>query len=114
MSQAHETRIVLLEGRPYRRLPDGSLSPMEGESDWQKLDAISDDEVTARAMDDHDARPMTDEEWAQALAARPEKVQIGIRLDSDVIDWFKAGGAGYQTRINAVLRRFMESRRKAG
>jgi uncharacterized protein (DUF4415 family) len=35
-------------------------------------------------------------------------------FDADVVAWFKAGGRGYQTRMNAVLRRFMEAQRKAG
>jgi len=39
----------------------------------------------------------------------PRKEQINIRIDADVLRWFKAAGDGYQTRINDVLRSFMES-----
>jgi uncharacterized protein (DUF4415 family) len=41
-------------------------------------------------------------------------VSLGLRLDGDVLRWFKARGKGYQTRINSVLRRYMEAQRKAG
>ena len=39
----------------------------------------------------------------------PEKKQLTIRLDADVLDWLKAHGKGYQTRINRILRVVMES-----
>ncbi|MFL5182011.1 MAG: BrnA antitoxin family protein, partial [Microvirga sp.] len=61
-----------------------------------------------------DARPYTDEEWAEVEFIRPEKVPVGLKLDADVLAWFKSRGRGYQTRINAVLRRYMEAQRRAG
>jgi uncharacterized protein (DUF4415 family) len=42
------------------------------------------------------------------------KVAVGIKLDNDVLGWFKSQGKGYQTRINTVLRRYYEAHRKAG
>lgn len=44
---------------------------------------------------------------AEAMMQRPKKL-FSFRLDADVLDWFKSQGAGYQTRMNAVLRSFME------
>jgi uncharacterized protein (DUF4415 family) len=41
-------------------------------------------------------------------------VAVGIKLDDDMLDWFKAQGRGCQTRINSVLRRYVEAQRKAG
>ena len=41
------------------------------------------------------------------------KPLISIRLDSDVLEWFKSQGAGYQTRMNAVLRMYMEAHKKS-
>jgi uncharacterized protein (DUF4415 family) len=41
----------------------------------------------------------------------PRKQDVHIRLDADILDWFRAQGRGYQTRINAVLRAFVQSRR---
>ena len=45
---------------------------------------------------------------------KTQKVAVGIKLDNDVLGWFKAQGKGYQTRINTVLRRYYEAHRKAG
>jgi uncharacterized protein (DUF4415 family) len=44
-------------------------------------------------------------DWPQAKQA------ISLRIDQDVLEWFRGGGAGYQTRMNAVLRAFVESQR---
>ncbi|MBV9757133.1 MAG: BrnA antitoxin family protein [Alphaproteobacteria bacterium] len=50
-------------------------------------------------------------ENAQAAVPKPKKL-ISVRLDADVIDWFKGQGPGYQTRINAVLRVFMREHKE--
>jgi uncharacterized protein (DUF4415 family) len=47
------------------------------------------------------------------LGLPPRKRDVHIRLDADVLDWFRAHGKGYQTRINAVLRAFVQSRKQA-
>jgi uncharacterized protein (DUF4415 family) len=44
----------------------------------------------------------------RGLKPLPPKAAISLRLDADVLEWFKAQGPGYQTRINAVLRAFKE------
>ena len=52
-------------------------------------------------------------DWTSARLVVPEaKAAISIRLDPDVLAFFRAGGRGYQTRINAVLRAFMEAQKK--
>jgi uncharacterized protein (DUF4415 family) len=69
--------------------------------------------ITAAAMSDPDALPLTDAEWEQvkslARRGRPlgsgSKMQVTLRLDIDVVEKLKAEGAGWQTRANAVLRR---------
>jgi uncharacterized protein (DUF4415 family) len=45
----------------------------------------------------------------QGLPAAPRKAAISLRLDEDVLEWFKAQGPGYQTRINALLRAYKEA-----
>lgn len=72
------------------------------------VDALSDAEIEAAVRADPDAVPL-DLDWSKAvLVVPPRKQAISIRLDTDVLDFFKAQGAGYQRRINAVLRSFME------
>lgn len=81
-----------------------------GRTDWRRVAAKSDVEIEAAMADDPDAAPALDEAWFErAEAVMPEpKVAISFRIDRDVVEWFKAQGAGYQTRMNAVLRSFME------
>ena len=43
------------------------------------------------------------------LKSVPKKVQVTLRLDSDVLDWFKAQGRGYQTQINTLLRAYVQA-----
>ena len=45
---------------------------------------------------------------------RPVKQQITLRLDADLLAWFRSQGGKYQTQINAALREYMDSHRKAG
>lgn len=48
--------------------------------------------------------------WKNAVLKEPEpKKSISLRVDRDVLDWFRSQGEGYQTRMNAVLRSYMES-----
>ena len=61
-------------------------------------------------IDYSDIPPLGVEFFDKAQAAwPPAKKQLTIRLDSDVLDWLRANGRGYQTRINRILRAAMES-----
>lgn len=78
------------------------------------LDAMSDDEI-----DFSDIPEMTDEESKRGpiyvgLHYYPGKKSVTIRLDSDIVEWFKAQGKGWQTKMNWVLRLYFASHRKTG
>jgi uncharacterized protein (DUF4415 family) len=65
-------------------------------------------------IDLSDAPEITPDMFAQAvvrhgLKPAPKKQQITIRVDHDVLEWFRAQGRGYQTKINALLRAYMEA-----
>jgi uncharacterized protein (DUF4415 family) len=109
-----KSRAVLVDGRPYQKKADGTLVPLKGKTDWKRLDRQTPVQTDAIAIKDRDGRPMTDAEWASAEIIHPQKVAVGIKLDNDVLGWFKSQGKGYQTRINSVLRRYYEAHRKAG
>src|SRR6185437_3701205 len=83
----------------------------ESRTDWARVDAMPQAEVERLA--DAEEGPLA-EDWEGTVMRRlPQpKADIHIRLDADIVDWFKAQGKGYQTRINAVLRAFVESRRR--
>jgi uncharacterized protein (DUF4415 family) len=72
---------------------------------WKQLDRLQD-----AGIDTSDTPTLGTAFFRRATLRLPEpKASITIRLDRDVIDWFKSQGSGYQTRMNAVLRLFMES-----
>jgi uncharacterized protein (DUF4415 family) len=81
----------------------------ESKSDWTRVNEMSQAEVERNA--DADEGPLADD-WASGITVGlpPAKQDIHIRLDGDILEWFKAHGRGYQTRINAVLRAFVETR----
>lgn len=63
--------------------------------------------------DDPDWADYDDIDWSEAvLVVPPKKKAISIRVDEDVLDYFKKQGEGYQRRINAVLRSFMNEKKK--
>lgn len=83
---------------------------VKGKTDWEKLRARPDSEVAFT----EDAPATSPDDWANAIAHKGlpvplGKTQIALRVDDDVLAWFKAQGAGYQTRMNAVLRAFRDA-----
>lgn len=81
-------------------------------TDWTRVRAMSDEDI-----DFSDSPEVTAEQFAKAIVREglppaPRKVQLTLRLDTDVLDWFKAQGPGYQTRINALLRAYKEAHHK--
>lgn len=80
------------------------LSPAQIE-ELKALSALPDE-----AIDYSDIPVSTPVDWQQAQVGqfyRPIKQQLTLRIDADVVAWFKAQGKGYQTRINELLRRAM-------
>lgn len=73
-------------------------------TDWKRLSKMKDKDIDTSDI------PELDEAFFQKAELRvPPKQPVTLRLDADVLAWFKAGGQGYQTRINQLLRRYMES-----
>src|SRR6202030_2081170 len=80
----------------------------KGKTDWARVDALTDEDIAKAVADDPDAVPL-DLDWSQArLVVPPGKEVVTMRLDTDVVDWFRQQGRGYQTRMNAVLRSYYE------
>lgn len=69
--------------------------------------------IEANARSDPDNPPTTAAFWKNAILVGPDrKSLISLRVDADVIHWFRTKGKGYQTRMNAVLRAYMQAHRK--
>jgi uncharacterized protein (DUF4415 family) len=83
----------------------------ESRTDWARVKAMTQEEVERLADEEEGPLP---EGWEKTIVLGiPEpKKGVHIRLDQAVLRWFKAQGPGYQTRINAVLRAFMEARQQ--
>ena len=92
-------------------------------SDLAKLDATTDEEIARQIAEDPDTAPELTDEWfdkadfyigdklirrgrGRPPAENPKKL-VSLRLDQDVIETFRAGGAGWQSRINAALRKHL-------
>jgi uncharacterized protein (DUF4415 family) len=85
--------------------------PRRGKTNLEKLRKLTDEEINASIAGDPD---WDEEGWTEAVIIVPPKKQpISIRVDEDVLDFFKKQGAGYQKRINAVLRSFMNASQKS-
>jgi len=71
-----------------------------------EFDALTDEEI-----DFSDSPEWTDENWARAVLLSPKSIKesITIRLDPEVLEYFRRSGPGYQSRINAVLRLWMKA-----
>jgi len=86
-------------------------SPSRGKTDWAAFDALTDEQIEEAIRKDPDAVPL-DFNWSEAvLVIPPKKKAISIRVDEDVLDYFKHEGAGYQRRMNAVLRSFVQQKK---
>ena len=92
----------------YDSLDDIPVKPLN-----RKLIAMSDAEVERRAAADPDAGVIPPGFWDNAKVLLPEtKQQITLRLDPEVIRFFKRTGKGYQSRMGAVLRSYVEAKSK--
>lgn len=87
-------------------------APIRGKTNWAALDAMTDEEITEAVRNDPDAVPF-DLDWSDGVVVMPAKKKaISIRIDEDVLDFFKNEGDGYQGRMNAVLRSYMQHKAK--
>jgi uncharacterized protein (DUF4415 family) len=108
----------LKDGRVLLEQPDGSLHFAVGQTDWDAVDATTEEDIARQIAEDPDD-PANDPDYPDdpvkfSVVYPPPKERITMRLDKDVLDWLRAQGAGYQTRINAILRGYMEHARKGG
>lgn len=82
---------------------------MPSKTDWTRLKSRA---TTGKTSDEHpeaDVLHIVRGMVRRGLQPLPAKASISLRVDQDVLEWFKAQGPGYQTRINAVLRAFRDA-----
>jgi uncharacterized protein (DUF4415 family) len=76
-------------------------------TDWKRIDAMRDEDI-----DFSDIPKLGPDFFKNAIIWPGTKTQITLRVDPDVLTFFRKQGRGYQTTINAVLRKYMEARKE--
>ncbi|WP_277183831.1 BrnA antitoxin family protein [Caballeronia sp. BR00000012568055] len=79
----------------------------ESGTNWKKLAKMKDEDIDLTEMPELD-----DAFFNQAELHVPPKQAVTMRLDADVLEWFREQGKGYQTRINRLLRAYMVSQQR--
>jgi uncharacterized protein (DUF4415 family) len=87
-----------------------SSTSRKSRTDVKQLKSMKDSAIVI----DKDAPAWTPEMFARAIVRKglepvPKKSLLSLRVDSDVLEWFRAQGRGYQSRMNALLRAFMKA-----
>jgi len=90
-----------------RRNVSAQNSKRQSRTDWKRIDALRDEEI-----DLSDSPELGADFFANAIIWPGPKKQITLRLDPDVLKFFRKHGRGYQTTINAVLRKYMEAQQR--
>jgi uncharacterized protein (DUF4415 family) len=94
------------------RVTSDEARRLTGETDYPRLDAMTDDDIAKAVAEDPNLPPL-DVDWDKAsLVIPPGKDIITLRLDRDILKWLRAQGKGYQTLINQVLRAFYNAQTK--
>lgn len=80
----------------------------KSKTDWKRVDALDDQTI------DYSENPELENTFFEkAVLKMPEpKTLVTIRLDRDILEWFKKQGPKYQTRINALLRAYVEAKKR--
>jgi uncharacterized protein (DUF4415 family) len=88
-----------------------SANKRKGKTDWSRVDALSERAMELSIADDPESDMPVD--WTKASLVMPRrKESVHLRVDPDVLAWFRRQGQGYLTRMNAVLRAYMDAHRR--
>ena len=82
------------------------LDSLPHETDWERVDALTDEDIDAAASSDPDDPPTNESFWEDATVIIPENMVI---VDADLLAWFKAHTPDDEAQINAVLRSYIET-----
>lgn len=98
-----------------KRITRRSLSDLgTSQTDWSRVNATTDADIDRQIAEDPDTAPELTAEWfARADVVSPNKRAINIRLDTEILEYFQKSGGRYQTRINQVLRAYVDAHKKS-
>lgn len=108
---AHAQRAILKPFASFhserQQVVNGKDSKRPSKTDWKRIDAMRDEDI-----DFSDAPELGPDFFKNAILWPGPKKQITLRVDPDVLTFFRKHGRGYQTTMNAVLRKYMEARKE--
>lgn len=88
----------------------GEKLPGPDRTDWARIKAMTEEEIERNAREDPDNPPIEPEYW-KVIEPLP-KVSIHLRVDADVLDWFRANSTRHLTHMNSVLRQYMTNKER--
>ena len=92
-----------------KRTKPPSTRPTRGRADLERVRGMSEAEIARTSPPELD---LPDDFWDDAELVAPRKEAISLRVDEDVLEWFRSRGPRYQTRMNAVLRSYVRSMKR--
>ena len=107
-TQKMKTQLESFQYERRQNMKNRNISH-KSQTDWDRVDKLRD-----RDIDFSDNPEITDEMFAKAVLRKGlkpvvRKTQVTLRVDDDVLTWFKEQGKGYQTRINSLLKAYKEA-----
>jgi uncharacterized protein (DUF4415 family) len=98
-----------------KKKPSSNTSTVKNKgSDFERLARMKPEEIDLSETPEVSAEEFARGVVRYGLKPPLRKTQVTLRIDSDVLEWFRARGKGYQTELNALLRAYVEAQRKAG
>jgi uncharacterized protein (DUF4415 family) len=89
------------------------MAKMKSQSNWKALKNMSERELENNIKSDPDSDTSIPDDWSGLVIGMPEpKELISIRIDQDILKWFRAKGSGYQTYINNILRSYVSMQKQ--
>jgi uncharacterized protein (DUF4415 family) len=109
-----------MSAKRITRVSRADLDELEDRTDWDRVDRLTEEEITAAAASDPDTVDPDDPWWQRQLCRGgvvvppgiPKK-RVSLRLDEDVIAWFRKDGRGYHHLVNHALRRYMQDEERS-
>lgn len=92
------------------------LKQMRSATNWDAVDALTDEELTHAALSDPDNPPLDEETVSRmrpAAQEMPERERVTLSLNHEVVEFFKSCGQGWQNKLNDILQRYVDAQRVA-
>ena len=86
-----------------------STTSKKSQTDWKRVDALKDQDIDLKEVPEISPEAFSRGVVRKGLKVIPRKTQLTLRVDTEVLEWYRMQGPGYQTKINALLRAYMEA-----